>query len=137
MAEIAKATNMGGWDSSNPSAPQIAGNQIAGEDIAPRDLVYKSATDGKWYRASGAAANAAAAHVRLAPIGTRAGRPIDVFQPGVRWKASNGGLTDGGLYYLSATVPGGITDTPTTGDPATAGGTVQAVSDTDVVLIRW
>lgn len=133
MAEVTKATT-GGHDGSNPAHPQIAGDQFAGEDVGKCDLVYKSATDGKWYRATGAAANAAAAHPRLCPYATKSGRPITVFLPGIRWRAADSGLTDGALYYLSGTVPGGLATTASTGDAA---GTAQAVSDTDVVLIKW
>lgn len=133
MAAVTKAT-VPGYDGSNPAHPQIAGEQYAGEDIAACDLVYCSASDGKWYRASGAAANTAAAHPRLCPFATKSGRPITVFQPGIRYKAADSGLTPGAIYFLSGTVLGGLDTTASTGDAA---GTCQAVSDTDVVLIRW
>lgn len=133
MAEITKATDAS-MDGSNPAHPQIAGDLFAGEDLAACDLCYISAADGKVYRSTGAAANAAAAHPRLCPIAVKSGRPVTLFCTNIRWKAAAAaGLTPGAILYVSGTVPGGLADAASTGD---AVGTAQAVSDTDVVLIR-
>lgn len=132
MAEVTKATNAG-HDGSNPAHPQIAGDFVAGEAIARCDLVYIAA-DGKVYRADGTAADIKARCPRLAPFGAAIGRQVTMFQVGIRYRyAAAGTLTPGSLYYLSAATPGRLSTTTTTGD---ATGTVQAVSDTDVVLIR-
>lgn len=133
MAEVTKATNAS-HDGSNPAHPQIAGDFVAGEAIGSCDLVYVAA-DGKVYKSDGTAANIKARCPRLAPFGAGLGRQVTMFAAGIRWRAAAAGtLTPGTIYFLSAATPGGLSTTATTGD---ANGTVQAVSDTDVVLIRW
>jgi hypothetical protein len=116
--------------SSGSVAPQIP-DYLAGENIETGQPVYLNA-DGMLYRASGAAADAAANILGFAGKTVRAGLPLTVFGPGTRFGGFSG-LTPGALLYASATV-GELSDA------ATVGGTrpiARAVTATDIIVIGW
>jgi len=96
---------------------------IAGEPIAAGDLCYISAVDGRIYRSSGAAANAAAVvdgmALQAAAIGEACTLNYDV---NVRYGA---GLTPGIFLYLSGTVPGGYDTVASTGGTVPVGRTLD------------
>lgn len=106
---------------------------IAGEDIAICDACYLKASDGKIYRASGAAANEAARLAGFTPKAVKSGDPIEVFGVGAKFNYTDTGtdLTPGALYYLGAT--GGLDTAATTGD---AVGAVQALDKHMVRVVK-
>jgi hypothetical protein len=132
MAAVAKLASPS-IDSSNPLIPQIAGDQFAGEAIGACDLCYLN-TDGKWYRANGTALGITVRFPHVCPTAAQPGQAITLFGPRIRYRyAAAGTLTPGSIYYISATTPGSLDTAATTGDTT---GTVVAVTDTDVVLVR-
>lgn len=112
MADIAK--------SGTPSISTIGvapGSQktpplIAGENIAAGDACYIK-NDGTVWRASGAAANAAAIVRGFAPTKANAGDPISLVHNVVFSYGS--GLTPGADYYLSGATAGALADAASTG----------------------
>jgi hypothetical protein len=113
MAEITRITT--------PSlATQTPGNECqrtgikAGEVLAPGDLVYLKAADGRLWKASGAAANAAAVVVGMVLIPAQVGEGTTYYF-GVTVNYASGTLTPGALLYLSGTVAGGLADAASTG----------------------
>lgn len=113
MAEITRITT--------PSlATQTPGNEQqrtglkAGEVLAPGDLVYLKASDGRLWKATGAAANAAAVVVGMVLVPAQAGEGTTYYF-GVTINYGNGTLTPGALLYLSGTVAGGLADAASTG----------------------
>jgi hypothetical protein len=84
----------------------------AGEDIAAGDFVYVK-TDGLLWRATGAAANAAALAIGMAAAAAKAGEACTPLH-GV-YANYGSGLTPGTRYYISGTVPGGLADAASTG----------------------
>ena len=86
----------------------------AGETIQAGDACYIKQADGRLYRSLGAAANAAAVVDGFAAENCDATRGLTLYR-GVHFNYSAGGLQPGTSYYLSGTVPGGLTDAPSTG----------------------
>lgn len=84
----------------------------AGEDIAAGDAVYVK-TDGLVWRATGAAANAAALAIGLAAAAAKAGEAVTPLH-GV-YMNYGAALTPGARYYVSGTVAGGLADAASTG----------------------
>jgi hypothetical protein len=125
MANLTRASTVN-YDGSNPSLPKISG-PVAGEAIAKGDWVYMK-SDGKWWIATGAAANAAAKAKGMAMAAASANEAVSVAGPGWRWQYATG-LTIGAQYFLGTA--GLLADAATTG-----GDTVlaYAVSATDIVV---
>jgi hypothetical protein len=125
MAEISKsgrpslATLQPGYEH------QING-LVAGEALAEGDFVYIK-NDGKVYKATGAAANAAARARGVVLQAAAAGDGVTVLNGVVvRYGA---GLTPGAQYFLSGTVAGGLADAASTGGTAEI---AYAVDDTRI-----
>ena len=115
------------FDSSNPATTNKITGMLAGELLAKGDAVYMK-SDGRWWKATGAAADALAKMKGLAGTAASAGEAVTVVGPGWRWKYG-AGLTPGAQYFLGTA---GLL-----GDAATTGGTsvvAVAVSDTDILL---
>jgi len=122
MAEIAKS-GVPSLASFGLEPSQKMTGLIAGEAIAAGDAVYIN-SDGKVYRANGAAANAAAVVRGFAFIAAQAGEAITFcYDVRLRYGA---GLTPGARYYLSGTVVGGLADAASTGGTAPVAYAVDA-----------
>jgi hypothetical protein len=114
MAEIAKSGTPS-LATVQPGYEHQLNGLIAGETLAEGDFVYINA-DGKVYRASGAAANAAARARGMVLQGAAAGDGVAVLSGvSVRYGAN---LTPGAQYFLSGTNPGGLADAASTGGTA-------------------
>ncbi len=107
--------------------PQIA-DVIAGEELPICSPVY-IATDGKVYRSSGAAANAAAAVHGFVARTARVNQAITVFK-WVRILQATSGLVPGSAVYLGATA-GGLDTVATIGGTTPIG---HAINATDIYL---
>lgn len=100
---------------------------IAGEALAAGDACYIK-SDGKAWKATGAAANAAAVVRGFAAKDTQVGEAITIYHNvNFRYGA---GLTPGADYYLSGTTAGGL-DTA-----ASTGGTVPIAYAVDATRIH-
>lgn len=97
-----------------PGAEHSITGLLAGESIAAGDACYIKSSDGRIYRSTGAAANAAAVVDGWAAENCTAGEALTLYRH-VHFNYSAGGLTPGTPYYLSGTVTGGIADAPSTG----------------------
>ena len=105
---------------------------IAGEDIGNCDLVYIK-NDGKVYKATAAAADAAANIAGIAPRAANAGEPITILPgPGQVAKYSDAALTPGAILYLGETA-GALSSIATTGDTV---GVAQAIDSSNIRLTR-
>lgn len=89
---------------------------VAGEAIVRGDVVYIK-NDGKVWKATGAAANAAAAARGVVLMAAAVGDGVTVLR-GVSMNYSAGTLTPGASYFLSGTVAGGLADAASTGGTA-------------------
>ena len=94
------------------TGPQIAG-LIAAEDI-PRGAPCRIHTDGKIYRASGAAANEQAKVRGFSSRNARSGQPLTLLCVGNIFHYSDGALIPGSDIYLG-TAPGTLDTAATTG----------------------
>jgi hypothetical protein len=129
MADIAK--------SGTPSLASVLPGQndrhsglLAGEDLAAFDACYIK-SDGKVWRATGAAANAAAKVRGYAAEACKSGEAVTLFFDIVaRYGA---GLTPGADYYLSGATAGALADAASTGGTAPIG---YAVDATRIALMR-
>ncbi|MFN7949443.1 MAG: hypothetical protein U0Z53_29070 [Blastocatellia bacterium] len=98
--------------------------RIAGEDLDLFDACYIKASDGKVYRSSGAAANAAAKVRGYAATKAKAGEAVTlIWNVSVRYGS---GLAPGTSVYLDDSAPGAINDAPTTGGTGEIGFVVDA-----------
>ncbi len=105
---------------------------LAGEDIAACDFVYIK-SDGAVWKATAAAANAAAKIAGVAPAAAKSGNPVTIFPgPGQVMKYADSGLTPGAVLYLAETA-GKLSSIATTGD---AVGVAQALDAYNVRLTR-
>ena len=114
MAEVAKPSRRATLGSNLLGHNCRVSGLICGEDIAAGDLVYVK-SDGKVWRANGTAANAAARVRGVAAENALAAQKDAVtilHNCEIAWANT---LTAGIDLYLSAAVPGGFTDTATTG----------------------
>lgn len=111
MAEVAKSGTPS-LSSLHPAEENKLSGLLAGEAIAAGDALYLN-TDGRLYRASGAAANAAARVVGFAQKAASAGESVSAYR-NVRMRYG-AGLTPSTRLYLSGTVPGGLADAASTG----------------------
>ncbi len=126
MATIAKSGTPSLASVLPPQNCQIAG-LLAGEAIAAWDACYIK-SDGKVWRSTGAAANAAAKVDGWAAEACAVGEAVTIFWDVTARYAT--GLTPGARYYLSATA--GAID-----DAATTGGTAPVAFAVDAVRIRF
>lgn len=122
MSEIVKAGTPALASPIGAGTPRVEG-AVAGEALGAFDACYIRSTDGKVYRSqAGASPSAAyAGALPLVPPGTIHGYVTAAAAPGERVQLLSvveveygAGLTPTTPYYLSATVPGGLTDVPPT-----------------------
>jgi hypothetical protein len=114
MAEVTKVTTLISPGTLSPP-PCNQMTRKVGATITPGDFVYLMST-GLWGLASGAAANAAAQWVGIAIEGRAVGSPLALtVMWGLEVPYAASGLVIGTPLYLSATVPGGLSTTATTG----------------------
>jgi hypothetical protein len=132
MAAIARPANAGMDATTAMFATQITG-LILGENVAQNDPLYIKGSDGKVYKANGAAATEPANFIGIAPRAGVAGQPITIFGIGTRVRIANTGvLTPGTKVFLGA-VAGGYDTAAQTGDAVGVG---RAVTDTDMIVTR-
>lgn len=115
MADVAKS----GTPSLSTVVPcpahHISGLE-AGEALAVGDACYIKASDGKVYKSTGAAANAAAKVDGFVLQAAAAGDGVSLyFDVNVRYGS---GLTPGARYYLSGATAGALADAASTGGTA-------------------
>lgn len=121
MAEIVK-TGVPSLASLTVQNESISG-LFAGEALGAFDAIYVNA-DGKVYKATGAAANAAAKVRGFAAQAVSAGEAVTIYtNPRVRYGT---GLTPGANLFLSGTVAGGLADAASTGGTGMVGFVVDA-----------
>jgi len=131
MALVTRATDASMGPVSAMFAPQVTG--IAGEDLDVVAPCYIKGADGLIYMGDGTAADEKALIAGLTPRACKQGEPITLFGIGARFKyAAAGTLTPGVKLFVAAT-PGRLDTAATIGD---ATGIVQAISDTDVRVVR-
>lgn len=126
MSEITKPSGSAAKSSNLASTlpPQhLQDRGLAYEDIQSNDACYRR-SDGTIALASGAAANAAAKILGYAFMAASAGEAVTLMHDVVMGGYS--GLTPGALYYLSASVTGGLATTSTTGGTKACGQAVDA-----------
>lgn len=123
MAEITKVGVPSLSTQTPPNSCFIAG-LVAGEAIAAGDACYIKASDGKVYKSTGAAANAAAKVRGWAAIAASIGEAVTLLHD-INF-AYGAGLTPGADVFLSGTVAGGIADAASTGGTAPVGYAVDA-----------
>lgn len=121
MAQVAKSGTPSLASVNPPQNCQIAG-LLAGEAIAAGDACYIK-SDGKIWKSTGAAANAAAKVDGFAATTAIAGDPVTLhFDVNIRYGA---GMTPGTRLFLSATA-GTLADAASTGGTAPVGFVVDA-----------
>jgi hypothetical protein len=118
VAEIAKSGTPAVSTPTPPTNTKIVG-LVAGEDLAAGDACYIKASDGKIWRSTGAAANAAAKVRGYAATAMKAGEAVTLFR-GVTWGYGSG-LTPGADVFLSGAVAGGLADAASTGGTVAIG----------------
>lgn len=120
MADVTKAGTLTLTNQMPPATNKL--NLIAGEAIAAGDACYVK-SDGKWWRSTGAAANAAAVVDGFALSAAAAGEGLTC---GWNLRLDYGsGLTPGTPYYLSATA-GALADAASTGGTVIIGRAIDA-----------
>src|SRR5690349_14395816 len=112
MAEITRITTPS-LATQTPSNEHQRTGLRAGEVLVPGDLVYIKAADGRLWKATGAAANAAAVVVGMVLIPAQVGEGVTYYF-GVSVNYGSG-LAKAALLYLSGTVAGGLADAASTG----------------------
>jgi hypothetical protein len=130
MAQIAKSGTPS-LATIEPGREHKIGGRLAGEAIAAGDACYIKASDGRIYKSTGAAVNAAAKVRGYAATAASIGRAVTLFF-GVVFRYG-AGLTPGADVFLSAVTPGTLSDI------ATVGGTVPigyVIDDTRIFLDR-
>lgn len=122
MAEIAKSGTPS-LSTALPGPENTIGGLLAGEAIAAGDACYIK-NDGKVWRATGAAANAAARVRGFAAREASSGEAVTLLRDVTfRYGA---GLTPGADVFLSGTVDGGLADAASTGGTDAIGFVVDA-----------
>lgn len=122
MADIAKSGTPSLSSQTPPQHTRLTG-LVAGEDLAAGDACYVK-NDGKVWRSSGAAANAAAKVRGYAFMKALAGEAVTlVWDVNFRYGAS---LTPGADVFLSGVTAGGLADVASTGGTAPIGYAVDA-----------
>lgn len=123
MAEIAKS-GIPSLSTQTPPNSCFVGGLVAGEAIAAGDACYVKTSDGKVYKSTGAAANAAAKVRGFAPIAASLGEAVTLLHD-VNF-AYGAALSPGADLFLSGTVAGGLADAASTGGTAAVGYVVDA-----------
>lgn len=95
------------------SPEQRLSGLLAGEAIAAGDACYINSTDGKLYRSTGAAANAAAQVDGFAATSAAIGEALSIYF-GINFRYGTG-LTPGTSLFLSGTTAGGLDTAASTG----------------------
>lgn len=112
MADIAKSGVPSVSTRTPCAAHQVGSGLLAGEDIAAGDACYIK-NDGKVYRSTGAAVNAAAKVDGYATKLAKSGEAVTLFD-GADFQYGSG-LTPGARYYLSGATAGALADAASTG----------------------
>ncbi len=129
MAEITKVGTPSLSSILPPMSMQLAG-RTAGEAINPYDVIYIKESDGKVYKATGAAATEPARARGYSPDAHAVGdEDVTIYFGDVTVRYGSG-LTPGKALYLSGTVPGGLADA------ASIGGTAALAFVVDATRIR-
>jgi hypothetical protein len=115
-----------------PGPEHSLSGQTAGEALAAFDACYIKASDGKIYKSTGAAANAAAKVRGYAAAAYASGDTNVTLYRGVRVRYG-ASLTPGTDLYLSGTTAGALVDAASTGGTAPIG---WVVDDTRVELFE-
>jgi hypothetical protein len=110
MAEISKSGTPSMCSVNPPQCNQF--NLLAGEALAAGDACYIK-SDGKAWKSTGAAANAAAKVDGFAAEAAAVGEAVTLWF-GVNFRYGSG-LTPGAKYFVSGTVAGGLADAASTG----------------------
>ena len=117
MAEVTRTGNPTLASPHTHAADQVTG-LIAGEDLVAGDLVYIKASDGRLWKATGAAANEAARVVGMIQVATKTGEAATYWR-NVRFgygpKITGTPVSPGTPFFLSGTVAGGFADAASTG----------------------
>lgn len=137
MADISKATGYTPVDyvsstpipgvslaTRQPGAEHCITGLLAGENVAAGDACYIKTSDGKVYRSTGAAANAAAVVDGFAAENCNSGEAITLFH-GVIFNYGSG-LSPGTPYYLSGVTAGALADATSTGGTVVIGRSMDA-----------
>lgn len=111
MADVAKSGTPSMCSPVPPPDKRISG-LLAGEAIAAGDALYIK-SDGKLWKATGAANNAAAKVVGFAAQAASAGEAVTAFHD-VHFRYG-AGLTPGARYFLSGATAGALADAASTG----------------------
>lgn len=106
-----------------PGPENTIGGLLAGEAIAAGDACYIK-SDGKVWKATGAAANAAAVVNGFAAKAASSGAAVTLLRD-VTFNYGSG-LIPGALYYLSGVTAGALADAASTGGTAPIGFAVDA-----------
>lgn len=118
MAEVTKGTSPSP-STLVPGHDKMICGLLAGEAIAAGDLVYIKSSDGKVWKATGAAANEAARVEGMAPESASAGEAVSIYRNmefGYKPLVGGNPVAVGATLFLSGTVPGGLADAASTGD---------------------
>ena len=134
MALVTVASDAGLDATSGAVNPQLAGDYYAGEALFACAVVQLK-SDGKIWLANGSAADANAMIVGMVPRDYQVGEPVTVFTAGAQFRYAASGLVMGAKLYLGTTA-GRLDTAATTGDLVT-NGTAQAISATDIRLIKF
>lgn len=117
MAEVSK-TGTPSISTPWPTPEHIVSGLLAGEAIAGGDACYIKASDGKIWKATGAAANEAARVAGFAAKAASAGEAVTLFH-GVNFgygpNVAGTPSANGAPLFLSGTVAGGLADAASTG----------------------
>lgn len=132
MAEtlVTKSANASMDATTGMIAPQSS-NDILGEDVTSPATPLEMRSDGKLWKASGAAADS---HARIYGWSTRAakaGMSMTTVGVGTIFKYSDEGLTPGAIYFLGT--GGTLSSTASTGD---AVGCCQAKDESNIRITR-
>jgi len=124
MAEIAKAGVPSLSTLLADAADRISGDLFAGEPLGACDACYINPADGLVYRSVGTAASDAAQVHGWTALPASPGDATSLYK-GVNFRYG-AALTPGKRLYVSAAVPGGLADAPTTGGAAPVAFVVDA-----------
>ena len=130
MASISKVTPVS-ISTAAPDAEHSLSGLYAGEAIAAGDAVYIKTADGKLWRSSGAAANAAAVVDGFAASDAAVGDPLTIYY-NIRFQYG-ASLNPGSYVYLDSAVLGGLADGATTGGTTPIG---RVIDSTRIDLVR-
>jgi len=107
-----------------PDVEHSVSGLYAGEALSAGDACYIKTSDGKVYKSTGAAANAAAVVDGFVPSDTPIGEACSLYY-GVRWRYG-AALSPGSFAYLSGTTSGGLDTATSTGGTVPIGRVIDA-----------